>query len=467
MTELRLETYEMPAAELGPENPLPPLHAYRTVSIADTPDAARAVEDYPDRGHEDSILPYRLQDGYGRQRRPRQFKTAVLENELLRATFLLEFGGRLWSLFHKPSGRELLHVNPVFQPANLAVRDAWFCGGVEWNLSIIGHCPFTCAPLFAARVTAADGAPMLRLYEYERVRRVPFQIDISLPDSSAFLLVRPRISNPNPHAVPMYWWSNIAVTETPDTRVLAPATSAYFHDYDRRLKSHGVPLRDGEDMTNSGRRAAAADMYFRIPREQRPWIAAVDGAGRGLIHASTQRLIGRKMFLWGTSPGGRRWQEHLSTPGEHYIEIQGGLATTQTEYVTMPAGAEWDWLEAYGAFDIAAERVHGDWNAAIAHVEQRLENELPRSELEDRLDKSRADADRPPDELLQTGSGWGALENRRREKVGESAFASSGTPFPISALSSEQESWLRLLDDGEFPYAPPANSPGAYVVHPV
>ncbi len=40
---------------------------------------------------------------------------------MLKATFLLEYGGRMWSLVHKPSGRELLYVNPMFQPANLAI----------------------------------------------------------------------------------------------------------------------------------------------------------------------------------------------------------------------------------------------------------------------------------------------------------------------------------------------------------
>ena len=79
----------------------------------------RGRASYPDKGQEGNSLPYRLQDDYDRVRRPRVFKTAVLENEILRATFLLELGGRLWSLVHKPSGRELLHVNPVFQPCNL------------------------------------------------------------------------------------------------------------------------------------------------------------------------------------------------------------------------------------------------------------------------------------------------------------------------------------------------------------
>jgi len=64
---------------------------------------------------------------------------------------------RLWSLVHKPSGRELLDVNPVFQPANPAIRNSWLIEGVEWNIGIIGHSPFTCSPLFAARVEWVDG----------------------------------------------------------------------------------------------------------------------------------------------------------------------------------------------------------------------------------------------------------------------------------------------------------------------
>ncbi|MCZ7665985.1 MAG: DUF5107 domain-containing protein [Chloroflexi bacterium] len=44
-------------------------------------------------------------------------------------------------MLHKPSGRELLAKNPVFQPANLALRNAWFSGGIEWNIGAIGHSP--------------------------------------------------------------------------------------------------------------------------------------------------------------------------------------------------------------------------------------------------------------------------------------------------------------------------------------
>jgi hypothetical protein len=179
MSELKIKTWSMPSADLGSENPFPPLSSNQELHIAQSvdptvPDEIRQNMIY---GHVPNILPYALQDGYNRERKPRDFRAAVLENNVLRATFLLELGGRLWSLYHKPSGRELLYVNPVFQPANLALRNAWFSGGVEWNIGTIGHSPFTCAPLFAARVDGPDGTPVLRMYEWERIRQVTYQID--------------------------------------------------------------------------------------------------------------------------------------------------------------------------------------------------------------------------------------------------------------------------------------------------
>lgn len=464
MSELRLDRLTIPAARFGEENPLPPLHSYHTASIAEPGDDAPSAADYPDRGNEASILPYRLQDDYDREKHPRIFKTAVLENDILRATFMLELGGRLWSLYHKPSGRELLHVNPVFQPANLAVRDAWFSGGVEWNLSIIGHCPFTCSNVFAARVAHPDGSDFLRIYEFERIRGVPFQIDFHLPDGSPFLFVQPRITNPNEFTIPMYWWSNIAVDEPDGMRVIAPASGAYYHAYDRSLKSQELPFRDGEDVTYPTRRAAAADLYFRIPPTERPWIAALDREGRGLIHASTQRLIGRKMFIWGMDPGGRRWQEHLSAPGHQYIEIQGGLATRQTEYVPMPPITRWDWLEAYGSVEADAAKVHtSDWPSSIEHLKTQLELKLPQASMDEQFQQYGLDADAAPSEILHTGSGWGAFEVLRRGKFGLPPLPSAGTPFPESTFGPEQKPWIELLERRGLTYRDPRDTPGAYM----
>jgi len=465
MSTLTISSLTMPAAAMPRENPLTPLRTYETASAAG---ASAPQADYPDRGQEHSILPYRLQDQYDRTRTPRTFKTAVLDNDALRATFLLDLGGRLWSLIDKrQGGRELLYVNPVFQPANLAVRDAWFTGGVEWNISIIGHCPLTCSPLFAARVRADDGGDVLRLYEWDRIRRVPFQIDFWLPRDKPFLLARPRITNPSDHTIPMYWWSNIAVPERNDVRVLSPATLAYRHDYDGSLVEHHVPIYNGDDVTYTTNRKSAADLYFRIPENHRPWIAALDGRGRGLVHASTARLRGRKMFNWGMDPGGRRWQEFLSQPGQAYIEIQGGLAQTQGDYLAMPAHATWEWLEAYGLIEADPTIAHGsDWTAAFGSVQRELDHRLPQSWLDAELSRTAAIADLAPTEILHHGSGWGALERIRRERSGESAFASPALLFPDDSLTAEQSPWLTLLNEGALPPQDPSQSPGPLMVQP-
>ncbi|MFA6111265.1 MAG: DUF5107 domain-containing protein, partial [Candidatus Latescibacterota bacterium] len=349
MSELRFEIWTMPGADVGPENPLPSL---ARGSRATKPDPAR-YPGFPEEmlanmayGHVPNYLPYTMQDRYTRELRPRGFRVAVLENELLKATFLLELGGRLRSLVHKPTGRELFQANPVFQPANLAIRNAWFSGGVEWNIGMTGHCPFTCSPLFAARASTADGTPVLRLWEWERIRQVPFQLDAYLPDGSPMLLVRVRIVNPHAGDVPMYWWSNTAVPESADTRVLVSADAAYNFGYGEGGPALvAIPEVQGTDVTYTTRIDRAADFFFHVPPGQRPWVSALDETGRGLVQVSTDLLKGRKLFLWGMNPGGRRWQEFLSVPGQAYLEIQSGLARTQAERLPMPGGAVWEWLE--------------------------------------------------------------------------------------------------------------------------
>jgi tetratricopeptide (TPR) repeat protein len=453
MSELKIKTWSMPAADLGPENPLPPLLTNQELHIAQSVDPAvpDEIRQHMTYGHLPNILPYAMQDGYNREREQRDFRVAVLENNVLKATFLLEFGGRLWSLYHKPSERELLFVNPVFQPANLALRNAWFSGGIEWNIGTIGHTPFTCAPLFAARVDGPDGRPVLCMYEWERIRQVTYQIDAWLPDDSPVLFVKVCIRNPHAREVPMYWWSNMAVPETPDTRVIVPAEAAYRYTYDH-LDVIPVPEHAGLDITYANRVTRAADLFFHIPDDAWPWIAALDGNGSGLVQVSTQRLKGRKLFVWGMGRGGRKWQEFLSVPGQAYLEIQAGLARTQLEHLPMPANTEWEWLEAYGLLEAKADQVHGpNWKRAIDAAEISIQKLIPRSKLAAELVQSKLFAKEPPIEMIQYGSGWGALECLRREKMGEAPFASTGMRFDEGSLGDAQSAWLELLKTGNFP----------------
>ncbi|MFI5530100.1 DUF5107 domain-containing protein [Kitasatospora sp. NPDC051853] len=401
-------------------------------------------------GRPATLLPYTRQDRYDRRRSPRELPSVVLENELLTATFLPGYGGRLWSLVHRPTGRELLHRNPVLQPANLALRDAWLAGGVEWNLGTTGHWPLTCEPLHAARVTAPDGTPVLRMFAFERLRRLVLRIDAWLPASSPALYVHVEVHNPSGREAPVYWWSNTAVPQTPDTRVVAPADHAFHFDYRSDLRRLAFPHREGADHSYPGRAAHAADHFLDLPPDERRWIAALDADGAGLVQTSTARLRGRKVFCWGTSPGGRHWQEWLSGPDRPYLEIQAGLARTQLEHLPMPAGATWSWTEAYGLLQVDPRAVHGSWQQARKAAAEALDLLLPPAEL-DRA-QAAATAFGEPEEMLTEGQGWAALEIEAG-RLPASALLPFGHPGP------EQRPWQGLLATGALPVSDPPATP--------
>ncbi|MGH3438633.1 MAG: DUF5107 domain-containing protein, partial [Sciscionella sp.] len=475
MSTLRLGTLELSRALLHAGNPLPPLarvgdaHADVDATAADAEMKRNLAY-----GRPRSLLPYTMLDGYGRDRQPCTVDTVVLENEQLRATFLPWLGGRLWSLVHRPTDRELLYRNRVVQPANFALRDAWCSGGVEWNIATTGHSPLTSEPMHAARINLGDGTPALRLYGWERMRGVAFHVDAWLPDSSPVLLVRVGIVNPGAEETPMYWWSNIAVPEVSGVRVLAPAEQAYHFSYDKRLRLVDVPRPSGTsgiagaDITYPARAPQPGDYFFECRQASRPWIAAVDADGHGLAQVSTAALRGRKLFVWGRAAGGRHWQDFLSGghSDQEYCEIQAGLARTQLEHLPMPAGARWSWVEAYGPLALDPAVAHGDWRAARRAVEEAL-TWLGSC---DRIDRVLADAedwaDQEPDDTLFLGSGWGALERHRRAATDEPELGLTGMPFPDESLTTAQRPWLELLRTGRVPEVPPELPPASYVAGP-
>lgn len=446
VTTIRREVLTLPAAELGPDNPLPPLRPFDEIHRVDDRDdlpreMARQIGWEPLR----SLLPVQVRDGYERVREPRAIDTLVIENDRLRVTVLPGLGGRIASLFHKPSGRELLYRNPVFQPAAFALNGAWFSGGIEWNIGATGHTTLACAPLHAARVPAPDGGEMLRLWEWERLRDLPFQIDLWLPEGSDFLYTGVRIRNPHERPVPTYWWSNIAVPE--ERRVLAPAEEAWHFGYERRLRKVPVPSYD-----EMRQHPHAADYFYDLPDARRRWIAALDEDGHGLVQTSTDVLRGRKLFVWGSGRGGRRWQEWLTEPGTGgYCEIQAGLARTQLEHVRLDAESEVAWLEAYGPLGSPA---------GVEEAEARLEAVLPRAAVDTAYAAWKPYADTEPGEMLAVGSGWGALEVLRTD------WKLPGTPFDGSTLGDAQEPWLQLLRSGVLPQPRRVRPPGETLVAP-
>lgn len=465
MTELRFEKKVFKGANLNGCSDLPAMRNALYNKIETRLDEFDEL--FVGYGRLSNILPYQMQDRYDRANDDITFNTAVLENDYLKATFVIDLGGRLWSLYDKVNKKDLVTNNPVFRPGNLALRDAWCCGGVEWNIGMVGHSPFTCSPLFASKVTAEDGTPVLRMYEFERVRRATYQMDFFLPEDSKFLFARMRIVNPNDEVVPMYWWSTIAVPEVKGYRVIVPAkdtfTNAYISETERGLTK--VPVPDGMpgfDLTYPANNPIAIDYFFNIPKSERKFETQLDPNGYGLIHTSTDRQQGRKLFVWGQGPGGHRWQRFLTSEDGHpYQEMQAGLAQTQMECLPMPPKTAWEWLEAYGAMQIDGDKVNGDWDTAVDTVSTRLQEILPREKMDKMLADTKKDFVFKKGEVIWTASGWGALENERRAANGMKPISEH---LDFGTVGDAQEPWMHLLKTGYMPDSCACEAPKSYMI---
>lgn len=175
-------TLTIEGAVLEGENPLPMFrnknhHREVIVNESFTEEHKKLI------GYEtgDRYLPYRMKDRYSRDRKDIEIKTIILENEVLKAVFLPDYGGRLYSLLDKKTNKDILYKNPVLQPANLAIVNAWFSGGIEWNIGHVGHTFTTCSPVHAAKLLDDNGNEFLRIFEYERCKNIFWQIDFHLP----------------------------------------------------------------------------------------------------------------------------------------------------------------------------------------------------------------------------------------------------------------------------------------------
>ncbi len=465
MTQLRIEKLRIPSVEFNGESTLPSISENLRLTF---------MQDVFELGEEDGLFvnygmveygfPYKAQDNYTRKLQDKEQVTVVLENAYLKATFLPQFGGKLHSLFDKVAGKELLFVNSVVRPCHLGVRNAWMSGGVEWNCGYVGHNAFTCDWMHTARTQLEDGTPVLRFYQYERIRGIVYQMDFFLPADSRLLFVRTKIVNPQFKVVPMYWWSNIAAPDEPGNRVIVPVTNT-FTARDSHPVKIAVPEYNGLDITYPLNNVISIDYFWNIPQEERKFICQVDKAGYGLVQTSTKRLQGRKLFVWGNSEGGDRWKNFLTADEESgsYNEIQAGIAKTQYECLPMPPKTVWEWVEAYGPIQMDPVKAHGDWETAKADAASCLNGLITEEKLEQLLRETKAMAKTPAAEMLFYADGWGALEQERRRICGEDpmcAYLDFGKP------TQQQLPWLSLLKEGTIGDHNPTDPPISYMCQP-
>ncbi|MBQ3079183.1 MAG: DUF5107 domain-containing protein [Clostridia bacterium] len=416
------------------------------------------------------VLPYRMQDVYSRARDAVERDVIVMENEYIKAVFFPWHGGKLYSLTDKVRNRPILFTNPVFQPANLAIRDAWTSGGVEWNVSQLGHTFSTASPMFFMKMEKEGEAPFLRMYDYERQKNLFWSIDFHLPDGAKELTAHVRIVNDDDFVKPMYWWTNTAVIETEDARVFSETDEVFYQDWIEKEEDGKIRYiangfghakmphyKDADGIEHAKYDASfsmqiprSSEYFFQNPKTAPyPWEAVTYKDGYMFFEKSTQPLRFRKMFCWGKGRGGRFWCDFLSEPGQgDYIELQAGLAPSQVHGYQIDAESTIRFTQSFSCLEAEdVTKLYGDWHEGRDYAKKQVCNVISdeeMAEIDARAEKLWKEA--KPAELLYKGTGWGALEKKRREKIGKNL--PFGFDFPDSSIEKQQEIWLNLLNTG-------------------
>ena len=467
--KIKQEIFEIMGAELNGVNPLPSFRG-RKCGIT------KPSEDFPEHlkeglGHLSKPLPYLMQDRYTRERKLLKLKSLVLENEFLKVTVLPQYGGRIHAIYDKVEKKELLFTNTVIQPGNLAIRNAWLSGGIEWNFGLIGHSPITCDNVYCAILDDGEGNDFLRIYEFERTKSAFWQLDLHLPEGSKHLMCHVRLMNPFDVATTTYWWTNIAVKDDFETRVLA--SNKYVMSFDKGLCCYDrlpeIRQMPGIDATYPRNATNAFDYFIQKDREgESTWEAAAYKDGLVFYERSTAPLYYKKLFVWGAHRAGYHWQEFLSD-GEgtgYYAEIQAGIAPSQCHDKMFPARSKYEWTQCFGGVALDVKKLQDpDYDKAVDYFGATVNERMPEDMINEINKYLTTLADIPVKEenIVHHGSGFGALEIMRMEKDGDGT-APKTILFPEKNIGKEEAAWLTLLNEGYIPELSPSELPVSYMI---
>jgi len=295
--EMKIPTYST-----GPDDPSPPLWNLR-------------------------VYPYPMQTDITREKIVKTHRVIELENDYIKLLILPDIGGRIFAAFDKTNNNfDFIYHNHVIKPGLVALRGAWLSGGIEWNFPTLGHTVNTFSPVNTKILKNEDGSVTCVVGTEEWVRRMKWEVFITLFPDRSYFKTRIRLFNRTLTHNNGYFWVNAATHAWPDTRVVFPPAD-YTYAGGRR-NPRPWPIYEGRDVSWYKNTPYAHDYFCGTPGD-------FNGSynyekDNGTAHyASRFESPGKKFWTWGTAPSGAIWEDLLTDDDGQYIEIQAGRLPTQ------------------------------------------------------------------------------------------------------------------------------------------
>jgi hypothetical protein len=264
----------------------------------------------------------------------KKYQLIVLENAFMKVTICPSLGGKVTSIVHKASGREVLYVPAVIRHTRILPRFYFVAGGIEVSFPV-SHSP-TQNEKVQYRIDRSSQRIYVTCGERELRFGMQWSVEYSLGPGDRFLTQRAKFYNPGVGVYPWMSWSNAALSSAPDTRydfpkgkVLAHASKLDTIDW----ASQGPAIEnDIREMTG----------YFWKTKDANAFGAFTPSLGTGLYHIADVSIAGGiKLWSYGTGTDSS-WATLSTARHRPYIEIQGGPISDQSIKLEMqPKETKW------------------------------------------------------------------------------------------------------------------------------
>jgi hypothetical protein len=264
----------------------------------------------------------------------KNYRFIKLENDHIRIIICPDLGGKVLSIIHKPSGKEVLYKPEVIRPVRILPRFYFVAGGIDVSF------PISHSPTQNEKVLYKIDETKNRIYvtcgERELRFGMQWSVEYSLGRDDNFLTERVVFFNPGTEAYPWMSWSNAAVPSAPDTEFHFPDGSVLSHSskIDTISWSQQGPVREGDIKEMTG--------YFWMTKNVNAFGIYTPSFGTGLYHIADESITpGMKLWSYGVGED-REWAMLSTAKREPYIEIQGGPTGDQSiKLDLMPGETHW------------------------------------------------------------------------------------------------------------------------------
>lgn len=283
----------------------------------------------------------------------KKYRFITLENKNISVKLCPDLGGKVISIVHKPSGKEVLYVPDVIRPTRILPRFYFVAGGIEVSF------PISHSPSQNEHVLYKIDKTPSRIYvtcgERELRFGMQWSVEYSLGADDNFLTQRVIFHNPGNNAYPWMSWSNAALPVGPDTEYQFPRGNVLSHssvldtlDWE---KEGPKTEKDIKEMTG----------YFWKTKDANAFGAFTPSFGSGLYHIADPEIAGG-IKLWSYGFGNdSAWSVLSTAKHQPYAEIQGGPIGDQSIKLEMkPKQTRWHveyWIPSDKRLDIYSLKV--------------------------------------------------------------------------------------------------------------